>query len=162
MLIETEEDAGAPDYAQAAQAAYDWFTAHGEPFLHFDNAIYWMDPADRRRKRQYAAMLYRHTGLVPTSPGGRTFFEVLPSLALIRGQMREHLSWLHTDVSNHTVYFNLNNDAHEIAKIAPDGIELLKNGGNLDGIILEGSQKMKPLRFLADADPDGADRLLSA
>ena len=170
VLIETEEDGGAPDYAQAAEAAYDWFSAHGaqffftrhgEPFLHFDNAIYWMDSADRGRKRQYSAMLYRHTGLVPTSPGGRTFFEVLPSLALIRGQMREHFSWLHTDVSTHTVYFNLNNAAHEIAKITPDGIELLKNGGNTDGIILDSSQKMKPLRFLADADPDEADLLLS-
>ncbi len=169
VLIETEE-AGTPDYAQAAEAAYDWFTdhgaqffftRHGEPFLHFDNAIYWMDSADRGRKRQYSALLYRHTGLVPTSPGGRTFFEVLPSLALILGKMREHFSWLHTDVSNHTVYFNLNNDAHEIAKITPDGVELLKNGGNADGIILQDSQKMKPLRFLADADPDEADRLLS-
>ena len=137
VLMQTEEDGGAPDYAQAAEAAYDWFTAHGaqffftrhgEPFLHFDNAIYWMDSADRGRKRQYAAMLYKHTGLVPTSTGGRTFFEVLPSLALIRGQMREHFSWLHTDVSNHTVYFNLNNEQHEIVKITPDGIELLKNG----------------------------------
>ena len=90
VLMQTEEEAGTPDYAQAAEAAYDWFTAHGaqffftrhgEPFLHFDNAIYWMDSADRGRKRQYSAMLYRHTGLVPTSPGGRTFFEVLPSLA---------------------------------------------------------------------------------
>ena len=169
VLIETEEDGGAPDYAQAAEAAYDWFTAHGaqffftrhgEPFLHFDNAIYWMDSADRGRKRQYAAMLYRHTGLVPTSPGGRTFFEVLPSLALIRGQMRDHFSWLHTDVSHHTVYLNLNNDAHEIAKITPEGIELLKNGGNPDGIILEGSQKMKPIRYLGDADLEEADRKL--
>ena len=169
VLIETEE-AGTPDYAQAAEAAYEWFTAHGaqffftrhgEPFLHFDNAIYWMDSADRGRKRQYSALLYRHTGLVPTSPGGRTFFEVLPSLAVILGKMREHFSWLHTDVSNHTVYFNLNNDQHEIAKITPDGVELLKNGGNADGIILQDSQKMKPLRFLADADPDEADRLLS-
>ena len=119
-----------------------------------------MDSADRGRKRQYAAMLYEQTGLVPTSPGGRTFFEVLPSLALIRGQMREHFSWLHTDVSNHTVYFNLNNEQHEIAKITPDGIELLKNGGNADGIILEGSQKMKPMRFLADAELEEADRKL--
>ena len=168
VLIETEE-AGTPDYAQAAEAAYDWFTAHGaqffftrhgEPFLHFDNAIYWMDSADRGRKRQYSAMLYKHTGLVPTSAGGRTFFEVLPSLALIRGQMREHFSWLHTDVSNHTVYFNLNNAQHEIVKITPDGIELLKNGSNADGIILEGSHKMKPIRYLGDADLEEADRKL--
>ena len=119
-----------------------------------------MDSADRGRKRQYAAMLYEHTGLVPTSAGGRTFFEVLPSLALIRGQVREHFSWLHTDVSNHTVYFNLNNEQHEIVKITPDGIELLKNGSNADGIILEGSQKMKPIRYLGDADLEEADRKL--
>ena len=99
--------------------------------------------------------------MVPISPGGRTFFEVLPSLALIRGQMRDHFSWLHTDVSNRTVYFNLNNEQHEIVKITPGGVELLKNGGNADSVLLEDSQKMKPLRFLADADPDEADRLLS-
>ena len=169
VLMQTEE-AGTPDYTQAAEAAYDWFTAHGAqffftyhgaPFLYFDNAIYWMDSADRDRKRQYSAMLYKHTGMVPISPGGRTFFEVLPSLALIRGQMRDHFSWLHTDVSNHTVYFNLNNEQHEIVKITPGGVELLKNGGNADSILLEDSQKMKPLRFLADADPDESDRLLS-
>ena len=152
-----------------AEAACQWFTdhgaqffhtRHGEPFVYFDNTIYWMDSADRGRKRQYAAMLYKQTGLVPTTAGGRTFFEVLSSLALIKGQMRDHFSWLHTDVSNHTVYFNLNNDAHEIVKIAPDGIEVLKNGGNEDEIILEGSQKMKPIRFLADADLKEADRKL--
>ena len=75
--------------------------------------------------------------------------------------MREHFSWLHTVVSNHTVYFNLNNEQHEIVKITPGGVELLKNGGNADSVLLEDSQKMKPLRFLADADPDEADRLLS-
>ena len=169
VLMQTEE-AGTPDYTQAAEAAYDWFTAHGAqffftyhgaPFLYFDNAIYWMDSADRDRKRQYSAMLYKHTGMVPISPGGRTFFEVLPSLALIRGQMRDHFSWLHTDVSNHTVYFNLNNEQHEIVKITPGGVELLKNGGNADSILLEDSHKMKPLQFLADADPDESDRLLS-
>ena len=168
VLMETAEG-NAPDYTQVAEAAYEWFSAHGaqffytrhgEPFVYFDNTIYWMDSADRGRRRQYAAMLYEQTGLVPTSPGGRTFFEVLPSLALIRGQMREHFSWLHTDVSNHTVYFNLNNEQHEIAKITPDGIELLKNGGNPDGIILEGSQKMKPIRYLGDAELEEADRKL--
>ncbi len=71
ILIDTELENGAPDYTQAAEAAYDWFTANGaqffhtrqgEPFMYFDNAIYWMDSPDRGRKRQYAAMLYKHTG----------------------------------------------------------------------------------------------------
>lgn len=36
----------------------------------------------------------------------------------------------------------------------------MKNGGNEDGIILDGSRKMKPLKFLPDADLEEADRLL--
>ena len=168
VLMETEA-AGSPDYALVAEAAYEWFTdhgaqffftRHGEPFVYFDNTIYWMDSADRGRKRQYAAMLYKQTGLVPTTGNGRVFFEVLSSLALIHGEMQDHFSWLHTDVPNQTVYFNLNNDAQEIVKITPDGIEVLKNGGNADKIILEGSRKMKPIQFLADADLEEADRKL--
>ena len=168
VLMEARE--GPPDYTEVAEAAYQWFTdhgaqffytRHGEPFVYFDNTIYWMDSADRGRKRQYAAMLYKQTGLVPTTGNGRVFFEVLSSLALIHGKMRDHFSWLHTDVPKQTVYFNLNNDAHEIVKITPDGVEVLKNGGNDDGIILEGSRKMKPIRFLADVDLEEADQLLS-
>jgi len=169
VLIDTELENGAPDYTLAAEAAYDWFTANGaqffhtlpgEPFMYFDNAIYWMDSPDRGRKRHYAAMLYKHTGMVPTTGGGRTFFEVLPSLAMIRGQVRDHFSWLHTDVASYTVYFNLNNPEHEIARITPDEIRIMKNGGNEDGIILDGSRKMKPLKFLPDADLEEADKLL--
>ncbi len=168
VLMEARE--GPPDYTEVAEAAYQWFTdhgaqffftRHGEPFVYFDNTIYWMDSADRGRKRQYAAMLYKQTGLVPTTGNGRVFFEVLSSLALIHGQMRDHFSWLHTEIPNQTVYFNLNNDAPEIVKITPDGIEVLKNGGNEDEIILDGSRKMKPIRFLADADLEKAERLLS-
>lgn len=36
----------------------------------------------------------------------------------------------------------------------------MKNGGNEDGIILDGSRKIKPLKFLPDADLEEADRLL--
>ncbi len=66
--------------------------------------------------------MYKHTGMVQTTGGGRTFFEVLSNLAVERGQVREHFSWLHTDVARETVYFNLNNTDHEIAKITPDEI----------------------------------------
>ena len=169
VLNETKVHSGSPDYTQAAEAAYDWFntngaqffhTLHGEPFMYFDNNIYWMDSPERGRKRQYAAMLYKHTSMVPTSNGGRTFFDVLSSLAIIRGQIRDHFSWLHTDIASYTVYFNLNNLDNEIVKISPDGIEIMKNGGNADGIILEGSRKMKALKFLPEADLEKADRLL--
>ena len=54
----------------------------------------------------------------------------------------------------------LRNFLFKIAKITPDEIQIMKNGGNEDGIILDGSRKMKPLKFLPDADLEEADRLL--
>jgi len=169
VLFDTEEERGSPDYAKAAEAAYDWFIAHGarffrtplgEPFMFFEDTILWMDTPDRGRKRLYVSLMYKHTGLVQTTTSGRTFYDVLANLAVERGQVREHFSWLHTDVARQTIYFNLNNTDHEIAKITPEGVEILKNGGNADGIILDGSRKMAPIRFLPDADPEEADRLL--
>ncbi len=169
VLFDTEEERGSPNYAKAAEAAYDWFIAHGarffrtplgEPFMFFEDTILWMDTPDRGRKRLYVSLMYKHTGIVQTTTSGRTFYDVLANLAVERGQVREHFSWLHTDVARQTIYFNLNNTDHEIAKITPDGVEILKNGGNADGVILDGSRKMAPIRFLQDADPEEADRLL--
>lgn len=169
VLSITKMKKDSSNYTLAAEAAFDWFTAHsatffhtpqGEPFMFFEDAILWMDTPDRGRKRLYASLMYKHTGLVQTTVGGRTFYEVLANLAVERGQVREHFSWLHTDVAKLTVYFNLNNSDHEIAKINPEGIEILKNGGNEDGVILEGSVKMKPIHFLPDTDAENADQLL--
>ena len=169
VLLATEEEAGAPDWARAAEAGYTWFTEHGarffrtlagEPFLFFEETIYWMDSSDRGRRRLFNALIYKHTGLVHTTNGGRTFYEVLANLAVERGDLRDHFTWLHTDVSRCTIYFNLNNPEHEIGKISPAGVEILRNGGNDDSVILEGSRKIQPIRYLPDADLDEADRLL--
>jgi DNA primase len=169
VLAATEEETGAPDWAEAAEAAYTWFTEHGarffrtlagEPFMFFEETIYWMDSFDRVRRRLFNALIYKHTSLVHTTNGGRTFYEVLANLAVQRGELRDHFTWLHTDVSRCTIYFNLNDPEHEIAKISPAGVEILRNGGNDDGVILEGSRKMQPIRYLPDADLEQADRLL--
>ncbi|MBU1320583.1 MAG: DNA primase, partial [candidate division Zixibacteria bacterium] len=171
VLAATKEERGtSPDYRIVAEAAYEWFTDHGaqffhtphaEPFMFFEDSILWMDTPDRGRRRLYASILYKQTGMVQTTAGGRTFYEVLANLAVERGEVREHSSWLHSDVSSYTVYFNLNNSEHEIAKITPEGVEIIKNGGNEDGIILEGSRKMAPIHFLPKADPLEAHRILT-
>jgi len=169
LLAAAERERRAPDWAQAAEAVYAWLEEHGarffrtlagEPFLFFEETIYWMDSSDRGRRRLFNASIYKHTGLVHTTNGGRTFYEVLANLAVQRGELRNHFTWLHSDISRHTVYFNLNNPEHEIAKISPAGVEILRNGGNDDGVILEGSRKLQPIRCLPDADLEQADRLL--
>ena len=79
MLTSAKEERRAPDFTLAAEAAYDWFTAHGarffrtplgEPFMFFADAILWMDTPDRGRKRLYASLMYKHTGMVQTTGGG--------------------------------------------------------------------------------------------
>lgn len=169
VLFDTELETGSPDYIKAAEATYEWFTAngarffrtrHNEPFMFYDDMMLWMDSSERTRRRLYSAVIYNSTGLVSTTYGGRTLMEVLANIAAIKGEVRDQFSWLHTDVANYTVYFNLNNERHEIAKITPDGVEIMKNGGNADGVILDSSEKMDPITFLPDADEQEADRLL--
>lgn len=170
VLIETELTAGTPDYTKAAEAAFDWFKAHGgmffrnadsSPFMCFENDLFWMDSGDRSRKRKYAALMLKHTGMLQTTNGGRTFFDALASLAVTHGEERDHLSWLHTDVTGQTIWFNLNNREHEIAKITPEGVEIMKNGSNADRVILGYSDKMAPVCFLANADLAEADRAIT-
>ena len=169
VVLETEAKSGMPDYARVAEAAFNWLGDHGaqffrtmsgEPFMFFEDAILWLDSPDRGRRRLYQSAMFSHAGIVPTTAGGRTFYEVLANLAVEHGQVREHFCWLHSDVSHYTVFFNLNNPEHEIAKITPDGVEVLKNGGNADGVILDGSRKMSPIKYLPGSVPEDADRLL--
>ncbi len=168
-MIEADEASGGPDYAKIAEVAFEWFlsngarffyTPRGEPFMFFEDRLLWMDSFDRGRKRSYYSTMYKHTGIVQTTNGGRTFYEVLSNLAMDRGEMRDDFMWLHTNVGRYTLYFNLNNSDHEIAKITPEGIEIMKNGGNADKIILQASNKMRPFKFRPDADIEEADRML--
>ncbi|MCK4414411.1 MAG: DNA primase [Candidatus Eisenbacteria sp.] len=169
-LIDSEMETRKPDYTRAAEVAFEWFkengarffrTQQGEPFMFFEDALLWMDSGARGQRRLYESTIYKHAGIVPTTASGRTFFAVLSDLAAEHGEIRDHLSWLHTDVTQYTVYFNLNTPENEIAKITPDGVEILKNGDNADGIILASSRKMEPIRYLPEADRAAAERYLA-
>lgn len=157
------------DYADIAERVYQWLTGHGgrlfrtsqgEPFMFYGKEVYWMDSPDRGKRRRYYGMMYELTGFVATMTSGKTFFDVLANLAIIRGRLLDQLSWIHTEVARNTVYFNLNNAEHQIAKITPDGVTLITNGGNQDQIILADSPKIMPIRFQPDARADDGDRIL--
>ena len=158
-----------PNYTLVAEAAYQWFADNGarfyrnsqqEPYVFFRDGIYWLDASDRSRKRSYLSMLYEQTGLVNTDGFGRTFCEVLANLAIKNGTLRDPSTWLHSDIGKYTVYFNLNNEKNEIARISPEGIEIMPNGGNADEIYLGCSSKIMPIHYLPDVDLAMADRLL--
>ncbi|MCP4680077.1 MAG: DNA primase [Deltaproteobacteria bacterium] len=159
-----------PDMIEMTEAAFTWFLGHGarffytpdaEPFMFFQDRIYWMDSSDRGRKRRYTSMIFKETGIVSTTTFGRHFFEIMNSLTLDRGKEQLQFTWVHADVTDFTIYFNLHNENREIAKITPDGVEILKNGGNEDGIILGGANKFLPIKYQPDADPDEATKYVN-
>ncbi|MFB3882535.1 MAG: CHC2 zinc finger domain-containing protein [Armatimonadota bacterium] len=167
-LLETKLLGGAPDYGKAAEAAYQWLVEHGarffhtpagEPFCFLGDSVYWMDSPDRNRRRLYAACLYEHTGQSALANGGRIFFDVLASLAVQRGEVKERFGWLHSDLDACMVYFHLGPQQHQLVKIGPAGAEMIPNGGNPEGIILEPAPKLRPIRYLPDVDLAEADRL---
>ncbi len=163
-------DKGAPDFSKVAEAAFEWFTHNGamffktrggHPFMVFENHIYWMDSGIRGEKRLFSAMMYRQTGLLSTTTNGRIFFDTFANLSVIHGEEREDLSWLHTDLANHTLWFNLNNKEHEIAKITPEGVEILQNGANSDKVVLKYSDKIDPIHYDPDVNLSVTDRLFT-
>jgi hypothetical protein len=160
---------GSPDLAKAAEAAFNWFRANGaiffktpqkQPYIFFGNEIFWLDSRDPGNARALASFMLQQTAIAANVGGGRLFQEVFACLAFEHGELREPSSWIQTDGANRTVYFSLNNADQEIVRISPDGVQVLKNGSNEGRIILDGSPKMKPIRYVPDADPVEADRLL--
>ncbi len=168
-LMLTSVGKGSGDYRAAGEAAFEWLRAHGaryfrthscEPYMFYRDNVYWMDSPDRSRRRHYLSWLYQETGLVQVQQGGKVFAEVLANLAIRDGTARDPCTWIHSDLSRHTIYFNLNNARNEIAVISPEGVHIAKNGGNDYDVLLVGSPKMKAINYAEDVDPNEADRLL--
>lgn len=169
LAFETAEAEGTPDWNRIAEAAYDWFTAHGASFFHdrrgrvflcFEDEIYEMMPSPATH-RSYLAVMFKHTGLNCMTPSGRVFFETLANLAFNRGLMKETFNWSHACPGAYTVYFNLNNDENQIVKVSPDGVVVMSNGSNADGVMLANSAKMRPVHYLPDVALDEADRQIA-
>lgn len=170
ILVQTELETKKADYEKATHAAFEWFIDNGarffytpqdEPFMYFNHEIYWMESLNMGRRRHYRAMIYKQTGFVATTAGGKTFFEIIANLTRAEGEKRHSFSWLHSDVANRIIYFDLNNENHEIVKISAEKIEVLMNGGNSEEITLSSSDKMSPLQYIPDVKIEEADQLLS-
>jgi DNA primase len=161
FVVETERIAagqlGRPiAWETIAEGVYLWIVAHGGrffrdragiPALFFDNQVWPMVGGGSGERTRYEGLLYRLTGLVPTTSGPRTFYSILAAIAADRGSVKDQFPWIHTDVSTHTVWVNLNNERREIVKITPHGVTVLKNGDNDDGIILRGDSKFGAIEF---------------
>jgi DNA primase len=155
-------------YSGAAEAAFRWLlengckfyaTKLGKPYFLYENTIY--RPIERRRGHEYRSLIYRLTGLTTASPHGRVFYEVLLNLASENGEVQDAFSWLHTDTTECVVYWSLNNERNEIARISPDGVEIIPNGGNEYDVYLLPSDKIRPIEYTPDFDGDHVGELIN-
>lgn len=143
-------------WATIAEGVFLWIVAHGGrffrdragvPALFFDNQVWPMVGGGSGERTRYEGLLYRLTGLVPTTSGPRTFYSILAAIAADRGTVKDQFPWVHSDVSGHTVWVNLNNERREIVKITAHGVTVLRNGDNDDGVILRGDSKFGAIEF---------------
>lgn len=143
-------------WATIAEGVYLWIVSHGGrffrdragvPALFFDNQVWPMVGGGSGERTRYEGLLYRLTGLVPTTSGPRTFYSILAAIAADRGAVKDQFPWVHTDVSGHAIWVNLNNERREIVKITAHGVSVLRNGDNDDGVILRGDSKFQPIEF---------------
>lgn len=139
-----------------AEGVYLWIVTHGGrffrdragiPALFFDNQVWPMVGGGSGERTRYEGLLYRLTGLVPTTSGPRTFYSILAAIAADRGTVKDQFPWVHSDVSGHAVWVNLNNERREIVKITSHGVTVLRNGDNDDGVILRGDSKFGAIDF---------------
>lgn len=133
--------------------AFEWFRGNGAiffrnydgtPFMYFDSRVYAMNGAGGQ-KQMFEGFMFKHSGFVPVSAGARTFFSVLRSLAVERGDVRSLPTWVQTFVDDKTIYVNLNNAESEVVAIRPDGIVVNSNGKNAHRAILCGTSKFEPI-----------------
>jgi 5S rRNA maturation endonuclease (ribonuclease M5) len=109
----------------------------------------------------FKSILYEEFGLNYAYSETKQIVEVVLAKAYSQGKHTTVPGSIHGDLENSTIYFNLHNDRSEIVKLSPGKVEILQNGTNHEGILLDDSPKMKPLEFFPDADIKLAMKVLS-
>jgi len=150
-----------PDMIGAAQVWIDWLKAHGaklyrtpegEPFLYHNGRSYYVDASGKTTKRTWYAYALQETGVSPQTIEGRIFYDAVASFITTHGETKETYSWMETDIVHRRVWVALNNDNNEIVRIDADGVTVMQNGQNEDGILLRPAPKLNPITYIPGTD----------
>jgi DNA primase len=153
MIAASQANQQPISWERMGSEAYEWFRSQGAiffrsydgvPFIFFESRTYCM-AGGGGEKIVFEGFMFKQSGLVPVSAGARTFFIVLRSLAVERGDIRTLPTWVQTHVDDRTIYVNLNNSESQVASISPEGVRVNANGNNTHRAILSGTSKFEPL-----------------
>lgn len=142
------------DYDTFGKICFEWFQARGKFFidgedchLYFNDWIYKIGAST-----PFKALLYSEAGINAATNGARLIIQNIESQAYLRGDHTSAPGWIFTNFKESTVYFNLCGEYNNLLKIGPGKIEVVPNGTNAERVLLRSSPKMRPLRYLHDAD----------
>lgn len=137
---------------EKGHATFEWLEKNGGRFyrdrennchLYYKDRVYRIDS-----NRPFKSLMFELGDISESSPGGRIIFDALANLAFERGERMDAFSWQYTDLMSNEIYLNLNNDGNELIKIAPDNVEIIKNGNNAKSILLQDSSKIQPIEYM--------------
>lgn len=141
-------------YEECGEIVFNWLQSHG--------AKYYRDREHRHyifmekklmtitsQDKEFESFLFRASGTTTATTNGQVYVKVLQALTEQDGKRIEADTWLHTNLINNTIYFNLNNDEQELVAITASGVTVIENGCNDDQVLLQPSAKILPLKYAA-------------
>ena len=144
-------------YEECGEVIYNWMLKHSIRFYKDREHIYYLF-AERRlltinkNDPQFESYFFGLTGTTTATKDGEVYVKVLQALAERDGRMISMDTWLHTDLTRGTIYFNLNNDRQELVKISVSGVNIIENGSNDEEIMLRESEKILPINYVPMQD----------
>ncbi|CCK79429.1 CHC2 zinc finger domain-containing protein [Desulfobacula toluolica] len=139
---------------EIGEVVFDYFNRLGGFFvngencrLFYENAIY-----ELGNNIAFKSLLYRTASLNYADNGTKSILEVLRAKAYQDGKHTTTMGWIHTNEIEEIIYYDLNNEQNNIARIHAGSIELIQNGANDDRVLLETTPRMEPIHYLPDAN----------
>jgi len=116
-------------------------------YLCLDGRVYTLG-----NNRAFNALLQRLGRMNVTTAEGRFAWEFLRNHARDAGRPVRSVGWVHADADKLAVFVHTHNDQGDILKISPGAVTLVPNGQNDDKVMLSPSDRVKPFRYLENAD----------
>ena len=144
------------DWALMAERVYEWIESKGgrffaaqdgAPILFWRDEVYEMRSDAQGPRAKYEGLMWRLSGTSPTTSGERRMFAVMSALASDRGERYKPFPWIATDITRRVVHVLLGDGSRKLARITENGVEIVPNGQNADGVILRGDPKFAALAY---------------
>lgn len=139
-----------------AKHIYKWLEENGGMFyrfteggcvLHYKGHNYPLEQVP-----ETTSFFYLNTGIMSSSTDGRLIIQAMSDIAYIYAHKVQKSKWMHYSEEKEAIYLNLCSD-NNIIKLASNDLQIIPNGINADGVILEKTiNEFIPIEYDEDAE----------